>query len=316
MYRSTKVNLYFIYFFIFLPFFGSAQQNLPTSEDLPFVKHQFEFTHDNDFLFATDYYYTTGSFIGYRTLLNTPLIKSGKEQMSFVLTHQFYTPSNILSTNIEDFDRPYAGFLGINIGWTHTYKSNLVSIEALMGMIGPASGAEGFQNLFHETGGVGQPTAWIAQIENSFLTTLKVNYVKEWLVVPGKFNMRAVINPSAAVGTKDMYLQYENVFYFGKRNPLDKSSAYRQLGQLQNEFFFAARAAYRYVFHNALFEGNLWADSSEFLMESEYKFFLFSFEFYKRMGRNDFKIAFNYNSREAPALKAHLNLTLSYSRNF
>jgi lipid A 3-O-deacylase len=316
MYHSIKVNIHLVCFLLLWPLGSWAQVEKTREKDSIFVKNRVELIHDNDFLFSTDYYYTTGNFIGFHTLLNTPLFKNGKEQLGFIITHQFYTPSNILSDDIDDFDRPYAGFLGVNTQWSHINESSIVKLELLMGVIGPASGAEGFQNLFHESGGVGQVTAWTAQIENSFITTLRSSYLKEWLLVPGPFSMYFTISPSGAVGTKDMYLQYEMGLLFGNRNKLNNSSAYSQLGILKDEFFFATKAAYRYVWHDAVLEGNQWHDSSIFLVEAEQKRFIFTFEFYKRWKRNDFKLGYNYLTRATEETKAHLHFTISLARNF
>ncbi|MDX1463920.1 MAG: DUF2219 family protein, partial [Marinirhabdus sp.] len=80
-----------------------------------YAEEQIDLIHDNDFLHFTDRWYTTGSFITYRKLLNElEKEQPNKRQFSIQLEQSFYTPSNILSDRIEDYDRPYAGFLGLN----------------------------------------------------------------------------------------------------------------------------------------------------------------------------------------------------------
>jgi elongation factor P hydroxylase len=133
---------------------------------------------------------------------------------------------------------------------------------------------------------------------------------------PNPFSIYFAINPSAAIGIKDVYIQNDFAFYFGKRNSILNTSAYNQLGVLQNELFFCFRAGYRYVAHNTMLEGNLIGDSSVFLVEALHNLILINAEIYFRRGRTDIKLFYNYSSSETSITENHLNMTLSLARNF
>ena len=82
---------------LLLVFFSSeilAQKEDTLTVELPYYKKQIELHHDNDFLLFTDWYYTTGSFINYRILLNEQDGTRDKRQLDFVLSQEFYTPAH------------------------------------------------------------------------------------------------------------------------------------------------------------------------------------------------------------------------------
>lgn len=109
-----------------------------------------------------------------------------------------------------------------------------------------------------------------------------------------------------AFGNRDIYLQNDVVFYFGKRNNLMKSSAYQQIGAFEKELFFAIRLGYRYVFHNALLEGNALGDSSIFLLEPYQNLFLYNFEIHRREKRNSYMLSCNFSTPAAFGTQPHL----------
>lgn len=293
--------------------FSQETENLVQSKSLP--RNLIELRHDNDFFVFTDRYYTTGSFITYRSYLENGYFPETKEQLGFSLVQQYYTPANIHSGDVEDFDRPYVGFIGVESGWSLANAFSFVDFNILLGLAGPAAGAEEFQNLFHSNGGIDTP-AWVAQINNSFHINLKSSYTREWKINPNPYSVYLAVKPTIAVGTKDLYFQQEGILYFGKRNTLQQSSAYNQLRNLEKEFYFSFSAGYRYIHYNALLEGHPIGDSSVFIVESENHILLFKFEFVYNSGRNIFKLAQNYNTSETSSVKAHLTFGISIARNF
>lgn len=230
---------------------------------------------------------------------------------------EIYTPSDLEETDISKFDRPYAGYLGVNFQHTISSKDWLVDIIYALGVTGPMSGAEWLQNTFHSTATEDSRQAtWQGQIKNGFTANLYFNFIKEWKLLPNPFSVYFALSPTTAVGTKDVYVQNDLVFYFGKRNSLKNTIAYNQLGKLKNEFFFAVRAGYRYVFHDTMLEGNLLRDTSVFLVEPYHNVFIYNVELYYRKGRNDFKFFYNFLSAETKTTENHMFVTLSLARNF
>ncbi|MGY8914753.1 MAG: lipid A-modifier LpxR family protein, partial [Flavobacteriales bacterium] len=181
------------------------------------IKHQFELRHDNDFLTFTDRYYSSGLFLTYRMLLQKGIISYGKEQLKFSLRQEIFTPSNIKSRNFEDLDRPYAGFLGVESGWSHSRNSSLLEANLLFGVAGPASGTSGFQKWYHHTFVVSDPPVWGNQMENSVHVNIYGSYLKEWRFAPNPFSVHMAVKPQIAFGTRDIYAHPEFIASFGRR---------------------------------------------------------------------------------------------------
>lgn len=281
-----------------------------------YAEEQVELMHDNDFLHFTDRWYTTGSFISYRKLLNDlDAEHDNKRQFSIQLEQSFYTPSNILSDRIEDFDRPYAGFLGLNTGLALTNEKRILDFTFTIGVTGEISGSEGLQSWFHSTN-ESQTAQWTGQIENSTHANLYGSYLREWMLYQGMFDFILSAKPTVAIGTKDYYLQNKMTLFIGKRNALESTMAYRQLGTLENELFFALTGSYRYVIHDAMLQGSIISDNSEFVLDPVNSLIFYGAEAYWRTPRMDFKVAYMFSTNRAESTGTHGYSTLSISRNF
>ena len=276
---------------------------------------QLEFRHDNDFWLSTDLYYTTGSFITYRVQKKADSLENVTRQWNYALRHLIYTPSNIRTDETGSYDRPYAGLLALSAEQVTVVGDRLFFLELLMGVAGPSSGAEAFQGLFHEEGGIDTPP-WTDQIADSFHSNLYVGMYQEWDLRAAPWAMKLAFSPSLAIGSLDIYLQSEVVCFIGKRARMKESIAFGQLGRLQSEFFGGIRAGYRYVAHNAMIEGNAFGDDSPLTFEAEENLFLLGLEAYWRKNRNDIKVSYNFNTRETANADSHAVIALSYARSF
>ncbi|MBW2936888.1 lipid A deacylase LpxR family protein [Aureisphaera sp. CAU 1614] len=279
---------------------------------------QFELRHDNDFLHFTDQYYSTGSFLGLRSLIEPGKDTLQKKHFGFYLFQEIYTPSNITETNTLYFDRPYAGILGFLTEYSLANQKRFLEYRLAMGFTGQMSGAEGLQSLFHTAVATdSQSSTWNDQIAMSLHANLYVNYAYEIKFQPNPFSVHFAINPSLGFGTRDMYLEQDAVFYFGKRSPITETTAYKQLGTTgERELFFAIRLGYRYVFHDAMLEGNLFNDRSTFTVTPYNQLFLYNFELYYRKGRNDIKFTYNFETPRNRAAEPHLYMTLTLARSY
>ncbi|QNJ97132.1 lipid A-modifier LpxR family protein [Constantimarinum furrinae] len=302
---------------LFLFFISEAysQTTNEKKEKPTYFKKQVELLHDNDFLLFTDWYYTTGSFISYRILLNELEEVRYKRQIEFSLSQEYYTPSNVESEDIEDFDRPYAGYSALTSKLTFSNNNYLLDFTFQMGVSGAISGAEGFQSWFHSTNESKDPS-WIGQIDDAVHANFYANYTKEWKFLPKPFSVHAAWRSGLAMGTKDIFIQNQALFYFGKRNDIMNTMAYRQLGEVRPEFFFVVKFAYRYVMHDGLLEGIIVGDNSEFVLDPINNVFIYGIEGFYRKRRMEFKLGYNYSSRKAPTTDLHTWITLSVARNF
>ena len=281
-----------------------------------YVEQHIELMHDNDFLHFTDRWYTTGSFIGYRKLLHEiDKVHDNKSQFIIQLEQTFYTPSNILSERIEDYDRPYAGFLGFNTGISLTNEKRIMEFILTIGVTGEISGSQGLQSWFHNTN-ESQTATWTGQIENNTHANLYGSYLKEWLLLENNFNVFLATRPKIALGTKDYYLENKATLYIGNRRDMETTMAYRQLGDLENELFFALTGSYRFVIHDAMLQGSIISDNSEFTLEPIDSVIFYGAEAYWRNNVLDVKVAYQFSTRRAESTGTHGFTTLSLTRNF
>ena len=296
---------------------GIAQEKGNIEKDRSTTNNSIELLHDNDFLFFTDRYYSAGSFIGWRKLSRIKNDSLHRVQYRLFISQEMYTPTDIAATEIRKFDRSYAGFLGVSGGITSTYQKKMYDYKLLAGFSGPWSGASYVQSLFHESAATdSRVPEWQGEIKTSFYMNLYFNYVQEWKFQPNPFSVYIAVSPKAAFGNRDIYLQNDVVFYFGKRNSIMSSSAYQQIGNFEKELFFGIRLGYRYVFHNALLEGNVLGDSSLFLIQPYQNLFLYNFEIHRRGKRNSYMLSCNFSTPETFKTQPHLYASLSIIRSF
>jgi hypothetical protein len=303
--------------FVFL-FFSSelfAQNDQETKDETTFYKRQIELHHDNDFALFTDYYYTTGSFINYRILLNQLKEQQDRRQLRFSISQEYFTPSDVLAVRIEDFDRPFAGYSALTSALSLTNEKRLMDFAFQMGVTGVISGAEGFQKWFHSTNESSNPS-WVAQIDDAVHINFYGSYTRDWNLLSGPFGVYAAWTPSMAFGTKDIYIENQATFFFGKRRDLRHTMAYHQIGEIQPEFFFLVKFAYRYVMHDALLEGFLVGDNSIFVLDPVDHLFTYGCEGFYRKKRMEYRAGYNYASPRAPTTTLHTWITISIARNF
>jgi hypothetical protein len=278
---------------------------------------QIELRHDNDFFLLTDRYYSSGLFLTYRKLLSKGIFKDAKEQLDFTLGQEVYTPSQTQSTNSVVFDRPYAGFTGLRTSWSLSPDTKqFFKATVLIGVAGLNSGAGGFQRWYHQAIAISDSPLWIDEVDDSFHLNTYFSYVKEWNIALEPFGVHFALQPNLAFGSRDIYVEPETIFYFGKRNEIGKSIAYDRLGSTDGEIYFALRASYRSVFYNGLIEGNLFGDNSPVLKDPVNGIWRFGFDLYHRSQRNDYKFGIRYNSAETEPAKGHKYVLLSYGLSF
>ena len=163
--------------------------NLLFGQDSPkFYNQDFYLTVDNDaFLIQTiDRYYSSGIFFGHRRSVseNSLLRRLGgantnKAFYSIGFSHIFHTPSDIKLRTIDQFDRPYAGQMSVNLGVNYVRNStSLTSFQFDAGVMGPAAGMESIQMWYHDLIGAKEPRGWQFQIENTPLLTANFGYTR------------------------------------------------------------------------------------------------------------------------------------------
>ena len=315
MIRQPKDFILVFLAFAFLNPVLLAQDKADSHILSPGHTRQIELHHDNDFLLFTDWYYTTGSFITYRVLLNELEESRNKRQISVGLSQEYYTPSNVLADKIDDLDRPYAGYSAITSQLSFSNDERVLDFSLQLGVSGAISGAEGFQSWFHSGDNVNDPT-WVGQIDDAIHANFYARYTREWHLNKGPFGVFAAWSPGLAMGTKDIYIDNGATFYFGKRSSLQNSMAYDQLGKIVPELFFLVKFKYRYVMFDGLLEGNLVGDNSVFVLNPVDHLFTYGCEVSYRKYRMEYSLGYNYSSPKAQTTDLHTWISMAISRNF
>jgi len=302
-----------IVFFLAITAFIPLNAQTVNSKD---YREQFEFLHDNDFFLFTDRYYSSGLFLTYRKQLTKGLFKENSEQLDFTISQEVYTPSQTQSTNSALFDRPYVGFSGLRTSWSTAKKNELFRADILVGIAGLNSGAGGLQRAFHDAIGILDSPLWIDELADSFHVNLYFSYVKEWVISPNPFGVRFALIPNLALGSRDIYIAPETVFYFGKRNEVANSIAHTRIGTETKELYFALRSGFRGVFYNGLIEGNLFGDNSPLTKNPRNGVWFFGIDVNHRIKKGDYKFGIRFNTSETAEAEAHKYVTLAYGLRF
>ena len=146
-------------------------------------KNEFGFRSDNDSYLAqgSDRYYTNGLFIHFRSAVNQQQLKEGLEKKIYEITvgQEIYNPYSGSAPDPAKQDRPFAGYLyaGGALSWFHSNESSLKT-SAKIGVTGPASLAEGGQELLHNTVGFYELEGWEYQIKDAVAINISAQYTR------------------------------------------------------------------------------------------------------------------------------------------
>lgn len=111
---------------------------------------------ENDLFSKTDRSYTNGIKISRMT-----------DSYYFSLFQWMYTPSDITIAENQPDDRPWAGWLGVEILRLFQYERTFYATGFQFGVIGPLALGEEAQRLAHSIVGANEPMGWANQIDNT-----------------------------------------------------------------------------------------------------------------------------------------------------
>ena len=79
--------------------------------------------------------------------------------------HSMYTPRNICSREVQEYDRPYAAWLYFAVAARYVFAAQRVSFELHLGTTGRAAFGETIQTRWHSFVGSPKPSGWAHQVE-------------------------------------------------------------------------------------------------------------------------------------------------------
>ncbi|MDB5398541.1 MAG: lipid deacylase LpxR family protein [Rhodopila sp.] len=175
----------------------------------------------------TDRYYVNGLRLGWTSPttvvpdvladLGHTLWGGGQQRVAVDLTQQIYTPADTTTSVPSRFDRPYAGVLLGNFSLMSDSDDSRSVLTLSLGVVGPASGAQGVQNGFHDIIGQAHTNGWGSQIQN--VPAIEVLHERTWRLPMGTVaGLETDALPSLTIGLGDLrdYLQTGVTFRFGR----------------------------------------------------------------------------------------------------
>ncbi len=279
---------------------------------------QIEIKIENDKFVLKDKYYTNGLFLSYKKDLKANFLfnksPENKLQLNIILGNETYTPENLSSTNVNTFDRPFAGWLfgAMEIGKIKETSAFFVTIE--MGITGKESQSGNLQTWFHDFLGIDSSPTWVEEIAFKWLFNTKATYFYNWQINKSNALLYRV---TPALGTKDIFIENNIQYFFGKFNALKNTSRIGAINTINsNEFFGYLSLGYKYVIHNTLIEGSLFKDETLFTTTIKNNVFKIELGSVLNVNKNTFKLVYSFNSKEATLSTYHDYGSFSYARRF
>jgi len=200
-----------------------------------------------------------------------------KRNITFALGQNIFTPEDIDSEEVVEDDRPYAGVTYLSMGF-HTRKDrSMDSVEMLLGLVGPSSGAEECQKAVHRVFDDIQPNGWDNQLNNEAIIDLVYEHKKK-IKRPdpnGGFGYDVILNTGGGIGNALTFYNLGLMFRTGWNIPNDfgimpirpissfnGAMAHSGSGiasDLGVQFFVSIEG--RAVFQNIFLDGNTFTDS-------------------------------------------------------
>lgn len=254
----------FILYLLILTNLAVAGQRTETEITFYETKNRIVLEIENDLLFNTDSYYTSGVAISYsnkrikkmptQLILNLFNSENDYSISGFGIQQRMFTPYSIEEPNSIKNDRPYSAYILIsNYAVLINTKNNLkVSNEIAIGVMGEFAGGEEAQTLVHKTIGSPVPIGWDNQLGNAFLIDYQFRVEKtlfrNWLTNH--------LSPfaEARIGTLTDRIKVGFITKWGNKN-----ECLRNIGNLKNKFVWEwiFEANLQGVFYDATLEGGL-----------------------------------------------------------
>jgi hypothetical protein len=252
---------------------------------------------ENDVFFGTDKHYTQGLKISYVTpqlgdqsffnapikvlrnylyLFATPESDLDDRLEWTLLGQSLFTPSNLLLSNPDPRDRPYAGWLYGGVDFIQNAADRrLDSLELQFGVVGSAALGRQTQNDFHQFSGGTKAKGWGHQLANEF--GFNASWERKWRFgceLPGKFRFEFIPDAGVTAGNVLTYGELSGLFRIGRGlranwgpeliRPGYSGTGYFEAARAKDVclgFSFFAGAQGRAIARNIFLDGNSFASS-------------------------------------------------------
>ncbi|MCL7764445.1 lipid A deacylase LpxR family protein [Polaribacter sp. Z014] len=269
---------------------------------------------DNDLYVSAhrDRYYTSGIFLTYRYLSKKKKTSLEKRILEWQIGQEMYTPYKTTVEDVNDQDRPFAGYLYGSFGIKRIYKNNQIfKTSAQIGVIGTNSYAEELQEFIHDMYGFKKAVGWKYQIKNAFALNFNAEYLKTILETTdnnfditwvNKVNLGTVYTNISTgfysrIGLKPLQ-KLANSIAFNTNLNNNQTDYYREV-----ESFFFIKPMLRYAAYDATLQGSFLNKTSP--ITNALKPIVFDIELGLKftVNRLNFGYSFNYNTSKSKDLR-------------
>lgn len=230
-------------------------------------KNQITVELDNDMYINPnhDRYYSDASILTFIHASPVPDSSSrlAKRLMSYHVGQEIYNPSDSHIKRPSQFDRPFTGYLFMDVGYNWLYKNeDVLKFTAQVGTIGPAALGKQTQVNFHKVFGLHPVGSWDKyQLNTEPGINLDLDYKKLLYRTPGSW-FDVTFNPEAELGTTFANANLGAMFRIGRLGRLFESASTNSLvnsgsAKPGHEFFLFTQPQVSYVAYNATIQGGL-----------------------------------------------------------
>jgi hypothetical protein len=275
---------------------------------------EISFITDNDLYVSaeTDRYYTSGIFFTYSYLSDKKNQTIEKRIIEWKLGQEMYTPYKAIISNINEHDRPFAGYLYGSFGINRVYKkSQILNTSIQIGVIGSNSYAEELQEFIHDIYGFNKAIGWEYQIKNAVALNFNAEYLKTILKTEkNNFDITWINNLNlgtvytnmstgfyARIGLKPLQ-KLSNSIAFNTSLNNEQNNSFREI-----ESFIYIKPMLRYAVYDATLQGSFLDNTS--LVTKKLVPLVFDVELGLRFTANRFNFGyiFIYNTKKSKDLR-------------
>ncbi|MBO6662047.1 MAG: lipid A deacylase LpxR family protein [Roseivirga sp.] len=275
------------------------------SAQVEFRNKEVSITNENDvyLLMNFDKYYSNGVFLNYRWSPRGDSTKGGvKRVYTLGLSHRFWTPQDVTITRSQFYYRPYAGMLNVSYRDASFYGENsrlMYGVDA--GVTGKPSGAQAFQEGYHNLFGFPDPEGWDTQISTGFVADFKLEFNYQFQLIPSEIDL--VTSTSGSLGNAFTNLRQRVDLRFGNLKSLRHSSFFNALigegsDAIEKHSYFFAGYGIEAVGHNVTIEGHVFDDDSPITEEIVPWVRHLRLGFVTNTQHSTFRVLYNWLSRE------------------
>ncbi len=299
------------------------------------LNYEIDLSLDNDAFYliaAEDQYYSSGIFATFRKSVNTEsglyssLNKNDNVSnllQGFHFSHLMYTTSDIRISNVNLFDRPYAGGFSLGYSLNLFLKNDWVfNIQQDLGIMGPAAGTGKLQDWWHNFFGMIKPRGWDYEINNTPHINTRIEILKS---LPIAKSVDIVYESKYEFGTIFNNVRQGAIIRIGNLKGLGKSGYKNGLIGIENlperinktiEWYIFLGVATEFVVYNTTIEGNIIGKESVHTEVAENVLFMRKSGLNLHWQKFDFGIHFYFNTAETSKSQNHRYIRIRLTKRF